>query len=89
MRTSPKVLARVVIVTAVFGAGWIGGATTERNASAQIPGVGDAMKAAEDQGGVVGSAAKLGTTIGDMQSSVQNLQKGLDTLKSIQKALGG
>jgi hypothetical protein len=51
--------------------------------------MGDAMKAVEGQGGALGTAAKLGSTIGEMQSNVENLQKGLDSLKTIQKAIGG
>ena len=89
MGTSTKRLARVAAVTLIFAAGWVGGSISERSATAQIPSMGDAMKAAEGQGGALGSAAKLGTTITDMESNVQNLQKGLDSLKTIQKALGG
>ena len=89
MRTSMKGLARTVAVSFIFAAGWIGGSVSSHTATAQMPGVGDAMKAAGGQGGALGSAAKLGTTITDMQSNVENLQKGLDTLKTIQKAIGG
>ncbi|MEW6269446.1 MAG: hypothetical protein AB1689_09140 [Thermodesulfobacteriota bacterium] len=47
------------------------------------------MKAAEGQGGALGAAAKLGSSITDMQEDVESLQKNLDTLRTIQKALGG
>jgi hypothetical protein len=89
MRMSKKGLARIALVTFVFAAGWVGGSASSRTATAEMPGMADAMKAAEGQGGALGSAAKLGTTITDMQSNVENLQKGLDTLKTIQKAIGG
>ena len=80
---------RVAVLTLVFATGWLGGSVTQRQASADMPGMGDAMKMAEGQGGTLGSAAKLGSTITDMQSNVESLQKGLDSLKTIQKALGG
>ena len=89
MGTRGKRLARVAILTSVFTAGWLGGSITQRSATAQMPGVGDAMKMAEGQGGAVGAAAKLGASITEMQSNVESLQKNLDTLKTIQKALGG
>jgi hypothetical protein len=89
MRFSTRRFVRLVLVALIFAGGWVGGSITSRNATAQMPGMGDAMKAAGGQGGALGSAAKLGTTITDMQSNVENLQKGLDTLKTIQKAIGG
>jgi hypothetical protein len=89
MGTTMKRLVRLVLLVAVFAAGWVGGTITSRDATAQVPSMGDAMKAVEGQGGALGTAAKLGTTIGDMQSNVENLQKGLDALKTIQKSIGG
>ena len=89
MRTSIERLARVVVVVGIFAAGWVGGAITSHDATAQVPSMGDAMKAVEGQGGAIGTAAKLGSTIGEMQSNVENLQKGLDALRTIQKAIGG
>jgi hypothetical protein len=89
MRFSTRGFVRLLLVALIFVAGWVGGSVTSRNATAQVPGMGDAMKAVEGQGGALGSAAKLGSTISDMESSVQDLQKGLDSLKTIQKALGG
>jgi hypothetical protein len=47
------------------------------------------MKEAADSGGAVGSVAKLGTSILDMQQHLDGLQKNLDTLKQIKAALGG
>lgn len=89
MQSSKKALVRLVLVAMIFAAGWVGGSITSRNATAQMPGMADAMKAAEGQGGALGSAAKMGTTLAEMQSNVENLQKGLDTLKTVQKAIGG
>lgn len=89
MRIRGSAVVRIAVLTFVFAVGWLGGSVSQRSATAQMPGVGSAMKMAEGQGGALGSAAKLGTTITDMQSNVEGLQKGLDTLKTIQKALGG
>jgi len=82
-------LTRATLLALVFAAGWLGGSVTQRPATAQVPGMGDAMKAAEGQGGSLGAVAKLGSSISDMQSNVEALQKNLDTLKTVQKALGG
>ena len=89
MRVRGKGLARIAVLTLVFAAGWLGGSVSQQTATAQMPGVGDAMKMADGQGGALGAAAKLGTSITEMQSNVESLQKNLDTLKTIQKALGG
>jgi hypothetical protein len=89
MSTRGRGLVRVAILTGVFASGWVAGSTSQQTATAQVPGVGDAMKMAEGQGGALGAAAKLGTTITDMQSSVEKLQTNLETLRTVQKALGG
>jgi hypothetical protein len=47
------------------------------------------MDKAGEQGGALGAAAKLGTSIGDIQKNLDALQKNVDTLKSIQSLLGG
>jgi hypothetical protein len=83
------IATRAAVLALVFSAGWVGGSLAQRPASAQVPGVGDAMKMAEGQGGALGAAAKLGTSITDMQEDVESLQKNLETLRTIQKALGG
>jgi hypothetical protein len=83
------IAARAAVLAMVFAAGWAGGSLTQQTASAQVPGMGDAMKMAEGQGGALGAAAKLGTSITDMQEDVESLQKNLETLRTIQKALGG
>ncbi len=78
----------------VFGAGYICGAVTQRAAIADMNGVGGAvggamMKQAGESGGALGTAAKLGTSISDMQEQVNGLQKNLEVLKQIKSALGG
>lgn len=47
------------------------------------------MEKAEDSGGVVGSAAKLGSTITERKDKVTKLQGNIGVLEEIQKALGG
>ena len=47
------------------------------------------MEKAGDQGGALGAAGKLGTSITDIQTHLDGLQKNVDSLKSIQKLLGG
>lgn len=89
MDSRSTALVRAMVLALVFGTGWLGGSASQRHASAQMPDVGDAMKAAEGQGGALGAAAKLGSSISDMQEDVESLQKNLDTLRTIQKALGG
>jgi hypothetical protein len=79
---------------AVFGAGYLCGSVTQRSANADMSGVGGAvggavMKEAGDSGGALGSAAKLGTSISDMQEQVTGLQKNLEILKQIKSAIGG
>jgi hypothetical protein len=77
-------------VVAVFAAGYVCGSVGGRSADAQVGELGGAvMKKAGESGGVLGSAAKLGTAITDMQQEVDGLQKNLQLLKEIKSALGG
>ena len=46
------------------------------------------MEKPGESGGAVGTAAKLGTAVSDMQTHVTALQKNLETLKTLQSALG-
>jgi hypothetical protein len=84
---------RVVVtgaLLAVFGAGYVCGSLGSRPAEAQVKELGGAvMKQAGESGGALGSAAKLGTAITDMQEQVNGLQKNLEVLKTIKSALGG
>lgn len=94
MRNTLRRGMQVGAVLAVFGTGYLCGTVSERRALADMKDLGGAvggaaMKEAAGGSGVVGQAAKLGTAITDMQSQVDGLQKNLQTLKTIQSALGG
>jgi hypothetical protein len=81
---------RVVIVAGTFGVGYLCGSVTERSANAQMGDIGgELMQKAAGSGGMLGSAAKLGTAITDMEKHVSGLQNNIDTLKTIKAALGG
>ena len=85
---------QVGVMLSVFAAGYLCGTVTERRAVADMADVGSAvggaaMKEAAGTGGALGSAAKLGTAITDMETQVNGLQKNLETLKVIKGALGG
>jgi len=43
----------------------------------------------EHSGGMLGSAAQLGSSLTEMQDHVSGLQKNIDTLKKVQSALSG
>jgi hypothetical protein len=69
----------------VFSAGyWLGAA--QQLAQAQV---GDLMKKASEAGGPLGTAAKMGTMLTEMQEQVDGLQKNLGALNEIKAALGG
>ena len=75
---------------AIFAAGWLCGAASQHTAQAQLGDLGKAaMEKAGDQGGTLGAASKLGTSIGDIQTHLDALQKNVETLKSIKSLLGG
>ena len=80
-------------IAAVFGAGFLSGSATERSAQAQIDtkALGGAVvkEAANQQGGGAAAAAQLGTTITDMQTHLDGLNKNIGALRQIQGALGG
>jgi hypothetical protein len=78
---------RTALVAVVFATGWLCGALTQRSAQAQIGQ--ELMNKAAESGGPLGAAAKLGTSISDIQTHLDALQKNVDTLKSIKSALGG
>jgi hypothetical protein len=78
-----NVLRRSLLVgmcLGLFGVGFLCGSVSQRQADAQLPGVGQ---------GALGSVTELGSSIVEMQQHVTGLQKNLDTLKKIQGALGG
>jgi hypothetical protein len=81
---------RIGAVVALFAFGWFCGAVSQHSAEAQLGDVGKAvMEKAGDQGGSLGAAAKLGTSISDIQTHLDALQKNVDTLNSIKSMLGG
>jgi hypothetical protein len=79
---------RVAMVTGIFAAGFLSGSLTQRSAEVGEIGSGLMQKAA-GSGGAIGSVAKLGTTINDMEKQLNGLQKNLGVLKNIRSALGG
>jgi hypothetical protein len=87
-----RILARglmISVILGVFALGFVLGTVNQRYADAQIPGVGDVLEKAGKSGGAVGSVAQLGSSISEMQTHVNGLQKNLETLKTVQSALGG
>ena len=81
---------RIATVTGIFGVGYLCGSLTQHNADAQLGDIGgQVMQKAAGSGGTLGSVAKLGTTISDLEKHVSGLQKNIDTLKTIKSALGG
>src|SRR5207247_6466576 len=77
---------RMVALAGIFGAGYLCGSLGQRSAEAQL---GDVMKKAGEQGGALGSAAQLGSSIVEMQQHVDGLNKDLETLRKVKTALGG
>jgi hypothetical protein len=75
---------------ALFAGGVLVGTTLQRPVEAQV---GDLMKqagqAAVEQGGALGAASKLATSITGLQQHVNDLQKDVEGLKKIQALLGG
>ena len=89
-RTTVGKGVRIGGVVAIFAAGWLCGAVSERSAHAQLGEVGKGlMDKAGEQGGALGAAAKLGTSISDMETHLSALQKNVDTLKQVKSLLGG
>ena len=89
-RNSMRRVMRVGLLAGVFATGFLVGSVSQRPAQAQLGELGGkALEKAGDSGGMLGSVAKLGTSIVDMQKNVDSLQKNLETLKQIKAALGG
>jgi len=80
----------VSVILGVFALGFLVGTLNQRYADAQkVPGVGDVLDKAGKSGGPLGSVAQLGSSISEMQTHLNGLQKNLETLKTVQAALGG
>jgi len=83
-------MIRIGAIVAVFGAGYLLGTVTQPTAEAQMGELGKkAMESASGQGGALGTAAQLGTTITGLQENVNELQGHIDTLNKIKAALPG
>jgi hypothetical protein len=81
---------RIGAAVAVFASGWFCGTVSQHSAEAQMGDLGKTvMEKAGDQGGALGAAAKLGTSISEIQTHLNELQKNVDTLKSVKSMLGG
>lgn len=81
---------RIGALVVVFGAGYLLGTLTQPTAEAQVGELGKkAMEQAAGQGGALGTAAQLGTTISGLQENVTELQGHIDTLNKIKAALPG
>jgi hypothetical protein len=88
-----RVLGRGMLVSMLVGmfvVGFFFGSVSQRNANAQLQGIGKgALEKAKESGGMVGSVTELGSSIVEMQEHVNGLQKNLDTLKKVQTTLSG
>jgi hypothetical protein len=88
-----RILARglmISVMLGLFALGFLVGTVNQRYADAQkIPGVGEVLDKAGKSGGPLGSVTQLGSSIVEMQNHVNGLQKNLETLKTVQSALGG
>ena len=83
-------VVRIGAVVAIFASGWVCGTLSQKSADAQTNELGKVlMQTAGEQGGAIGAAAKLATSINDIQTNINALQKNVDTLKSIKSMLGG
>ena len=81
---------RVGLVAGIFAVGFVCGTLSQRSADAQLKELGEAaMKQAGESGGALGSAAKLGSSIVEMQGHLDGLQKNINILKDVRSALGG
>ena len=82
-----KTVLRVTGIGGIFAVGWLCGAVMQpAPAEAQV---GELMKQAAGAGGTLGTAAKLGTAITDMQKNVDGLNQNLEMLNEVKAALGG
>jgi hypothetical protein len=82
--------AQLATFALAFSGGYVLGTLDAEPAQAQVQDLGkDLMGKASESGGALGTAAQLGTTISDMQTNVNELQKSLETLSKIKAALGG
>jgi hypothetical protein len=82
-----RTVLRLTGIGGVFAAGWLCGAMMQpAPAEAQV---GELMKQAAGTSGPLGTAARLGTTITDMQKNVDGLNQNIKVLQEVKAALGG
>jgi hypothetical protein len=90
MMSQRRAIVRAGGIGAIFAAGYLCGALTQPPpAEAQV---GELMKQAGQAaggGGALGTAAKLGTSITEMQKNIDELQKNIGVLNEVKTALGG
>jgi hypothetical protein len=87
-----KNIARSLMIASIVGTfsfGYVCGSLNQRDAAAQVPGIGDALQRAGQSGGALGNVSQLGSSIVEMQEHVNGLQKNIDTLKKFQASLTG
>lgn len=78
-----RVLKRSLLVgmcLGLFVMGFLCGSVSQRQADAQLPGIGQ---------GALGSVTELGSSIVEMQQHVDGLQKNIATLKKVQAIISG
>ena len=83
-----KMIRRVALagmVVGTFAFGYVCGSVSTPRADAQIQLPGGLGQS----GGTLGTVMQLGSSITEMEQHVSGLQKNLNTLKTIQSALGG
>jgi hypothetical protein len=82
--------AQLAVFLLVFSGGYLLGTLDAEPAEAQVQDLGkELLNKASESGGALGTATQLGTTINDMQTHVNELQKNLETLNKIKAVLGG
>jgi hypothetical protein len=82
--------AQLAVFLLVFSGGYLLGTLDAEPSEAQVQDLGkDLLNKASESGGALGTATQLGTTINDMQTHVNELQKNLETLNKIKAVLGG
>jgi len=81
---------RLGLLAGIFAAGFLCGSVSQRRVEAQLGELGGkAMEKVGEKGGTLGSVAKMGSAISEMQQHLEGLQKNLDTFKQVKAALGG
>jgi hypothetical protein len=89
-RTSMDKGLRYGAAIVIFAVGFMCGTVGQRHADAQLGDMGGkVLDKAGQQGGALGGAAQMATSISDMQKHIEGLQKNLEVFKKVQALLGG